>query len=301
MIQLPSALQDRPTLLLASLVALVGFAGWLVLACRQPTRKLPPGPKPWPIIGNLLDLPSFNAKAEPFYTMHRQNYGPISSLSVFGKTLVIINDADAMVELLDKRASKYSDRPRTTFLNDLIGLDLWGSLPHGDLHRAYRKMSHAVMGNHTVVEKWAWCMDVETRRYLLRLLRSPNKFFEHIEVESGAVILQITYGYTSAPTTREPMLDNIARTVHNFVEAAMPGRRLVDSIPLLKYMPEWMPGSGFKSTARAWGADFQEIAERPYDFAKEQMRQGSAKPSMVSMAFEKRGNKLSAAEEVNVK
>jgi len=31
-----------------------------------------------------------------------------------------------------------------------------------------------------------------------------------------------------------------------------PGRFLVDAFPVLKYIPEWMPGAGFKALAKKW-------------------------------------------------
>lgn len=51
---------------------------WHLLACaaaalvvwkinsyrKNPRVNLPPGPKPWPVIGNLLDMPSTDARAK---------------------------------------------------------------------------------------------------------------------------------------------------------------------------------------------------------------------------------------------
>lgn len=37
--------------------------------------------------------------------------GPISSVSIFGKNIIILNDAKAAFNLLEKKSSLYSNRP----------------------------------------------------------------------------------------------------------------------------------------------------------------------------------------------
>lgn len=45
--------------------------------------------------------------------------GPISSVKVFGSTIIIINDKEIAVDLLDKRSAIYSCRPVLTFGGEL--------------------------------------------------------------------------------------------------------------------------------------------------------------------------------------
>ena len=40
---------------------------------------------------------------------------PISSVEVFGSTMIIVNDREVAVDLLDKRSAIYSSRPVLTF------------------------------------------------------------------------------------------------------------------------------------------------------------------------------------------
>ena len=88
---------------------------------------LPPGPKPLPIIGNLLDMPtSFNwetyhkwAKEFGMYIMHSCFVidcnvtvadSDIIYVNAAGTSIVILNSYKAATELLDKRSNIYSDR-----------------------------------------------------------------------------------------------------------------------------------------------------------------------------------------------
>nr|BAL05181.1 cytochrome P450 [Phanerodontia chrysosporium] len=41
-------------------------------------------------------------------------------------------------------------------------------------------------------------------------------------------------------------------------------RYLVDLIPILKYVPEWFPGAGFKRQARIWKKEVTNIADAPF-------------------------------------
>lgn len=78
---------------------------------------LPPGPKPLPFIGNLLDVPKEYEWLH--WAKHKDIYGPISMVSVLGKNIVIINDFQLAVDILNKRSTIYSDRPTFTFSTKL--------------------------------------------------------------------------------------------------------------------------------------------------------------------------------------
>ena len=41
--------------------------------------------------------------------------GPISSITVLGQKIIIVNDVKIALDLMDKRSSIYSDRPILTF------------------------------------------------------------------------------------------------------------------------------------------------------------------------------------------
>ena len=45
--------------------------------------------------------------------------GPISSVTVFGTTIVILSHADMAFELMEKRGTKYSSRPQMVFAMEM--------------------------------------------------------------------------------------------------------------------------------------------------------------------------------------
>jgi len=77
---------------------------------RASTSQLPPGPPGYPIIGNVFDIPQDHAWLT--YNEWAKKYGDVMRVEVFGKTTIILNSLKPALELLDKRSSNYSDRPR---------------------------------------------------------------------------------------------------------------------------------------------------------------------------------------------
>jgi len=60
----------------------------------------------------------------------------------------------------------------------------------------------------------------------------------------------------------------------------------VDIFPVLKHIPLWMPGSGFKKNAIIWKKKMEEFVDRPFDYVKTSMKSGSYKPSFCSTLLE---------------
>jgi hypothetical protein len=89
----------------------------LFFARRQ--LPLPPGPKGLPIVGNIQDLPPPGMPEWQHWLKHKDLYGPLSSITTLGTTIVLIHDRDIATELLDKRSAKYSSRPFQCFAQEM--------------------------------------------------------------------------------------------------------------------------------------------------------------------------------------
>ena len=95
----------------------------------------------------------------------------------------------------------------------------------------------------------------------------------HCEPESsmaGETIMSVAYGLDVQPHN-DPYIATAEHGVHPLVAAAVPGAFLVDTLPFLKYVPEWMPGAGFQTKAREWKKLARRMVEVPYEAAKQRI------------------------------
>ncbi|CCF34180.1 hypothetical protein CH063_06228 [Colletotrichum higginsianum] len=146
---------------------------------RRP--PLPPGPKGLPIIGNVNDLPKPGEFEAQHWLKHKELYGPISSITTMGQTLVIVNDARLATELLDGRSAKHSSRPMQVMTGEMVGYkDLLGGLPYGEQFRAQRKDVSRVLGTKAAAAKYNTLQEAEVGHFLLHLLDDPDNLVEYI-------------------------------------------------------------------------------------------------------------------------
>lgn len=100
------------------LLALIGAIAFLV-SKTQRNAKLPPGPKGLPILGNLRDLPPEDGLDWEFWYKHKDLYGPISSVTVLGRTIVILNEPHDATMLFEQRSAIYSSRTSMPFAGEM--------------------------------------------------------------------------------------------------------------------------------------------------------------------------------------
>jgi hypothetical protein len=87
---------------------LVAILAYRVRVGRRPAGY-PPGPPTLPIIGNLHLMP----KEKPHLQFQKwaEEYGPVYSLILGTKVMVVLSSDQAIKDLLDKRSGIYSSRP----------------------------------------------------------------------------------------------------------------------------------------------------------------------------------------------
>lgn len=92
---------------------------YLISRTRRLRAPLPPGPARKFFLGNILDLPPANMPEWKHWMKLKERYGPISSLTVLGQTIVVISDYRTAVQLLDERNINYSNRPVLHFAGEM--------------------------------------------------------------------------------------------------------------------------------------------------------------------------------------
>ena len=232
--------------------------------------------------------------------------GDISSVTVFGQTLVILNSAQAATDILDKKSATYSDRPVLQMGGELVG---WKNtlvlLPYGDRFRRFRKIFHSLIGTQSMMKQYHPAEELETRRFLKRVLSKPEALSDHvrkyvpfifasppIHVLPIGLLAPSSFAFltgTKSRRTMTPSSDSQTKprsssrlpqlpghtwlTSSLFVCFSFPVSGLVALIlyPLVRHLPDWCPGAAFKRSARKWAATLSEMVDQPHNFVKQQI------------------------------
>ncbi|KAF8660482.1 hypothetical protein AX16_001608 [Volvariella volvacea WC 439] len=245
-------------LVLALLVTSKGFS----------TKKLPPGPRGLPFVGNVLDFP----KEKPWlkFAEWAKQYGDMTYISLFGRSYLIINSLPIAVDLLERRGSLYSNRP---ILQVLHGTSLRRGMAfsqNDDNLKMDRKSFSKVMGTVTALKKYDHIGELESHKFAKRLLEKPDGFLTHAEYFAAGVIMRIAYGY-EVKGYNDYFVNLIQQGMKGFSELVIPGRFLVEIIPALKYVPSWFPGAGWKTFVRMQADFIQRTIDEPFMWTKSQM------------------------------
>ncbi|KAI0768267.1 CyP450 monooxygenase [Trametes elegans] len=244
--------------------------------------RLPPGPKPLPIIGNALDVPT-TMMGQKFREM-TQKYGDVVYLDALGQPMIILGSHEAASELLDKRSANYSDRVPSVMR--LISGWEWTFvlMPYGGAWRRRRKEMHQFMHPNAVAQ-YRSLQQYEAAKFLNRLLHKPEAFLHHVRHSFGSTIMRVSYGIDVADED-DPYVAAVEEGVATFNEAFVPGAFLVETFPVLRHVPRWFPGGGFKRTAAAWRAIAHHMRDAPFARTLDAIRTGTAPPSIASVLME---------------
>ncbi|KAI1798262.1 cytochrome P450 [Ganoderma leucocontextum] len=264
------------------------FAAYCVWRGLQQNRRrlaLPPGPKGLPVIGNLKDM-TLTGLWFPAQKWAQQ-FGELVYLNVFGQGLLFVNTYEAAVDLLEKRGAIYSDKPKMVMAGELCGCEnMIGLTPYGDRLRRQRKLMLQALGANRI-HSYHPLLEIQTHNLLQGMLNSPDQSQSIIRRYTGGMTLLIVYGYRVLSNTDRllEMADEGLGLLSNRIAAAGIVW-MVDLFPPLKHIPSWFPGAQFKRDAAVWKGKMEALVNEPYDYTKQQMRQGTGVDCYVSMLLD---------------
>ncbi|KAF8884168.1 cytochrome P450 [Infundibulicybe gibba] len=228
-----------------------------------------------------------------------KNYGDIMHFKVFNQSFVVLNSLKRATDIFDKRSSIHSSRPRMPMLMELMDWDIiMAFLPYGSAWRARRRVFHENfhMG---VAGQYRPTQAREARKFLQRLLDTPENFMHHIRHGFAATIMDVAYGI-KVEDTNDPYITTAEEAFEGMAAAGVAGTFLVDLLPILKYVPAWMPGAGFRRKAARWNWVNHQLADKPWAAVQENIRKGGAPPSIAATLIDNLPNDETRAEEEEV-
>ena len=231
-------------------------------------RKMPPGPFPWPIVGNTFMLPD----VKPWFyfeELSKKYNAPLITFWIGRNPTVWLNDAWAASELLDKRAAIYSSRPHMVVFGDLGSGD-WNlvTMKYGErwyhtletqsnCRRVHRKITHQGVGMQQV-RSYRQNQNNESKIIALDLIKEPKKYVAHFERYAASVVSIIAYG-RRIQSYLDPIITEVIWVMHIAADLNVPGKSfpmLMETFPILAKFPNWMAPWKKGVGGRRRGKDF---------------------------------------------
>ncbi|CDO77629.1 hypothetical protein BN946_scf184946.g22 [Trametes cinnabarina] len=267
-----------PSWLLVAALISTALLVWVYNETFAGKRLFPPGPRPLLFIGNALDVPTKDM-GEAFRDMCLK-YGDLVYLNVVGQPMVILGTHEAAIDLLEKRSSIYSDRSESTMVV-LTGWEwVMTTLNYGPWWRRHRRAFHQSF-TPSALAPYSPMQELEAHRLAYRVLQDPEHFLRHVRRMFASSIVRFTYG-VEIPEESDEYLVMAEHALESFNQAFVPGKYLVETFPVLRFLPSWFPGAQFKREAKIWKPRVHKLRDVPWKQLRESMREGTAQPCMAT-------------------
>ncbi|KAK3312995.1 cytochrome P450 [Apodospora peruviana] len=265
-----------PSLWLPVLLATLGALLFLKLGnVGQRPKGYPPGPATRPIVGNIPDIPKHNAHIQ--FKKWAEEYGPIYSLIVGTKTMIMLNTDQSVKDLLDKRSNIYSSRPEL-FVSNLIGEDRIINMPYGDKWRMVRRLFHNLL-TMKASKSYEPYQDLESKAMLAAVLDEPHLLFDHIRRYTNSLSTQIMLGFRTIKPN-DPRLLRLYEGLEKWSSVTgAQSAALLDVFPAFRLLPTFMvPLYNYALEVREFVSSF---FMSHWLEAKKKVEDGTAKPSFA--------------------
>ncbi|KAF4621149.1 hypothetical protein D9613_000281 [Agrocybe pediades] len=240
---------------------------------------LPPRPKTTFLVGNLFDI--LAKKPWHTFTEMRSRYGDIIYLEALGNRIIVLNSLKAVHDLLEMRASIYSDRPAFTMIGELIGLNKsLPMLPYGPEFRKQRKLCHHGLSP-AAVKKYHTIQSTAVSSYVAGILANPETFISELRLTAGRIVLSVTYGFP-VEMDDTSYLEEAEATMEMIEKGTVMGAYYVDIFPALKHLPYWLPFNSIPKVASSGRSLLHSMVDRPYQHVKRALEDGTASASFVA-------------------
>ncbi|KAF8903851.1 cytochrome P450 [Mucidula mucida] len=214
--------------------ALIVFSALYIFSRRS--KHLPPGPG----IRSLLQLTSDNWLDT--FLQWKRTYGSLTYLNLAGTGVLVFHTHKAAADLMDRRSSIYSSRPRLIVaLEILCGNMFPGFMPYNDLYIRTRKVAHEAIHSKEAAQIYRPIQQKEALllcRNLLTCSSSSHSWEGELERATTSVMLSILYNHPTLSSTADaPIIAEVKDLNSAIAYAAFPGTYLVEFFPWMKYLP----------------------------------------------------------------
>uniref|UniRef100_A0A914W9B2 Cytochrome P450 n=1 Tax=Plectus sambesii TaxID=2011161 RepID=A0A914W9B2_9BILA len=246
--------------MLVGLVIASVIAYYLYRELYGKRKNLPPGPTPWPVAGNLLQLD--NVHPEKTLFDWGKKYGPVFTVWL-PLPMVVVNDYDLMKETFLKQGDTFADRPDLFLFKALVKGNYGLFFTNGKMWRENRRFSLHALRDFGVGRNTLQPQIMDQALQLVDLLHNsagePITLLEPFTFGVANVINVLAFGY--AWKSGDPVMLKFMDLFDEFsVLFQRPSILLLESYPWLRHFEPPLP-IGFKRLNEVNDAIFKFILE----------------------------------------
>ncbi|KAH3913791.1 hypothetical protein HBH56_094320 [Parastagonospora nodorum] len=229
-----------------ALGALITYSLFRLVRVGHRPKNLPPGPPTLPIFGNIHLM----AKDDPHLQFQKwaKEFGPVYSLMLGTKTMIVLSSDKAVKDLLDKKSGNTSGRPDLYTGQTLMSGDKrMVMMTYGTPWRTIRKLFHNTLHVNKSAEYVPY-QELENKQLLYDILNDPTDLLTHFRRYSSSLVTSVVYGFRW-PTFQDKQLQVLFENLDEYVHLnSTGGAALADFYPILRYLPTWLLPSKRQAT-----------------------------------------------------
>nr|XP_036588032.1 cytochrome p450 [Colletotrichum truncatum]KAF6799173.1 cytochrome p450 [Colletotrichum truncatum] len=252
----------HPALLALATLPFLYLIGSWALAARRP-KDFPPGPPPTWGFGNALQIPLDKSFLK--FGEWKETYGDIIGLKIGSQDMVILQSAEHVRELFEKRGSIYSDRTEPYITAKVINPGTILFMPHDhNIKKARTALQY--LFRPAGLQRILQLQSAQSALLMRKILEDPKGFRNHMKHWALATPLSIVSGQgvkDSGPTSTSVYFNTQSRWLRFLNPAQAPP---VEIFPFLKYVPGFL--AQWKSEALALRKDMLKMMYHMLDGAK---------------------------------
>lgn len=138
---------------------------------RSKSLNIPPGPLGWPVVGNLLQFACSGKLFIHYVRDLRQLYGPIFTLKMGARTLIIISSSELAHEALIEKGQVFASRPMENPTRNVFSCNKFtvNSAVYGPVWRSLRRNMVSGMLSNSRLKEFGKVRDLAMDRFIDRL------------------------------------------------------------------------------------------------------------------------------------
>ncbi|THV00190.1 cytochrome P450 [Dendrothele bispora CBS 962.96] len=221
----------------SSVLALIVCAIIAFQGLKRQKVSMPPSPSGLPVFGNIFQIP---LKFQWYrFTEWKNIYGPIFSLHIPGKTIVVLNNHKIAHDLLVLRSDIYSDRTQLSMVNLMTNKFAMPVMPYGERWKRMRQIAHTNL-NVAAVKKYRLFHEREAQNLVQNILQDPISWNAHFTRSISSAVRSSVYGLPSMNSNQDPAISEISGFLEDVIHMCLPFSNAIDIFPALELLPMWM-------------------------------------------------------------